>query len=63
MQIEHLQSGKVVADAILMNEIAKRGLRELIPATGLSQHTIKAIQSGRAVRRRTLKTIKAILSS
>jgi hypothetical protein len=51
-------SNMVVADAILRDEIAKRGVRELIRVTGLSQHTIEAIRAGRAVRRATLETMK-----
>lgn len=47
----------LVAALALRNEIAKRGMRELMRKTGLSQHTIEAIRAGRAVRRRTLQQI------
>jgi hypothetical protein len=56
-QIEYVRSGKVAADAKLMNEIAKRGLRELMRITGLSQHTVEAIRNGKAVRRATLQRV------
>jgi len=49
--IEYIPSGKVSADTKLGGEIAKRGLRELMRTTGLSQHTIEAIREGKPVRR------------
>ena len=46
--LEYRPSGNaVVADPTLRDEIAKRGLRELMRRTGLSQHTIEAIRAGR----------------
>ncbi len=57
--IEYVPSGKVAADAVLRDEIAKRGLRELMRTTGLSQHTIEAIRAGQPVRRTTLQRMQA----
>jgi hypothetical protein len=62
-QIEYVRSGKVTADTKLRDEIAKRGLRELMRLTGLSQHTIEVIRKGTLVRRKTLERMKAILGS
>ena len=61
--IEYIPSGKVSADTKLGGEIAKRGLRELMRTTGLSQHTIEAIREGKPVRRLTLKRMRDALSS
>ena len=61
--IEYVPSGKVAADAVLRDEIAKHGVRELMRTTGLSQHTIEAIRSGKAVRRTTLKRMLAAVGS
>ena len=55
--IEYAPSGKVVADRKLRNEIAKRGMRELMRLSGLSQHTIEAIRGGKPVRRVTLQRL------
>ncbi len=58
--LEYRPSGKlVVADPTLRGEIAKRGLRESMRKTGLSQHTIEAIRDGRPVRHRTLQRVQA----
>jgi hypothetical protein len=54
---KYVASGKVTADRNLRDEIAKRGLRELMPTTGLSQHTIEAIREGKPVRRNTLQRL------
>ncbi len=62
-QIEYFRSGKVAAAGKLIDEIAIRGLRELMRKTGLSQHTIEAIRNGRPVRRATLKRMNIIFSS
>jgi hypothetical protein len=62
-QIEYLPSAKVVADGKSMNEISKRGLRELMRLTGLSQHTIEAIRNDKAVRASTLALLKKRLPS
>jgi len=59
-QIEYVPSGKVAADVKLMNEIAKRSLRELMRLTGLSQHTIEAIRSGKEVRVGTLVRLRKV---
>jgi hypothetical protein len=61
--IEYVPSGKVAADLILRDEIAKRGARELMRTTGLSQHTIEAIRAGQTVRRKTLKRMQAAVGS
>ena len=47
----------VVADPTVRDEIANWGTRGAVRKTGLSQHTIEAIRSGRAVRRATLQRI------
>jgi hypothetical protein len=57
--IEYVPSGKVIADQELRDEIAKRGMRELMRLTGLSQHTIEAIRKRKAVRRATLQRIQS----
>jgi hypothetical protein len=61
--IEYVLSGKVIADPNLRGEIAKRGMRELIRLTGLSQHTIEAIREGKRVRRATLKRVGIVLGA
>jgi hypothetical protein len=61
--IEFVPSGKVIADPILRDEIAKRGMRELMRTTGLSQHTIEAIRAGKPVRRTTLMRMQAAVGS
>lgn len=38
-------------------------MHEMMRMTGLSQHTIEAIRSGKAVRRTTLKRMLAVVSS
>ena len=48
----------VVADPTLRDEIAKRGLRESMRKTRLSQHTIEAIRAGQPVHRTTLKRMR-----
>jgi hypothetical protein len=60
--IEYVPFGKVTADASLRDEIAKRGMRELMRLTGLSQHTIEAIREGKPVRRATLQRIQTVLA-
>lgn len=44
----------VIADPAIRDEIVKRGVRESMRRTGLSQHTIEAICGGKAVRPATL---------
>lgn len=53
--MEFHPSGMVIADPTLTDEIGKRGFRELMRKTGLSQHTIEAIRAGKPVRRATLQ--------
>jgi len=58
--LEYRPSGDmVVADPALRDEIAKRGLRESMRKTGLSQHTIEVIRAGKPVRRATLQRVLA----
>ncbi len=60
--VEYSPRGKVSADEELREKINKRGVRKLIRATGLSQHTIEAIREGKSVRRATLKRLEAQLA-
>lgn len=55
--VEYFPAGGTVADPTLMNEILTHGVRKLMRETGLSQHTIEAIRSGKPVRRRTLQRV------
>jgi hypothetical protein len=48
---------KNVADRPTRKKIFKYGIRKLMRATGLSQHTIEAIRAGRRVRHTTLKRL------
>jgi hypothetical protein len=59
--IEYVPCGKVPADPILRDEIAKRGVRELVRVTGLSHHTIKAIRDGKPVPRTTLQRVAPLI--
>ncbi|MFZ0211220.1 MAG: hypothetical protein WAL55_00785, partial [Candidatus Acidiferrales bacterium] len=52
------QRKMVVADQALRDEITKHGLRQLMRATTLSQHTIEKVVKGKPVRRRTLSIIR-----
>jgi len=52
-----------IADAELREAITRRGMRELMRKTGLSQHTIEAIRAGQPVRRRTLKRMEDVLTN
>ncbi len=62
--LEYRPSGNlVVADPTLRDEITKRGLRELMRRTGLSQHTIEAIRAGQPVRRTTLQRMRRAVGS
>src|SRR5450631_1498458 len=57
--VEYSASGKMtVADTILVEEMAKRPMREMMRKTGLSQHTLEAIRDRKAVRSRTLAILK-----
>jgi hypothetical protein len=51
--LEYRSSSMVVADEMLREEIPKRGVREVMRKTGLSQHAIEAIRAGKAVGRKT----------
>lgn len=51
----------VVADHVLRDEITRRGVRPLMRATKLSQHTLEAIRGGKPVRRRTLERLQAAM--
>jgi hypothetical protein len=53
------QRKMVVADKALGDEIAKHGLRQLMRATKLSQHTIEKVIKGKPVRKTTLEQINA----
>jgi len=56
---EYSPVGKmIVADQPLLNEMVKHPFREMMRNTGLSQHTLEAIRSGKAVRSRTLAILK-----
>lgn len=55
------QRKMLVADQALRDEITKHGLRQLMRATTLSQHTIEAIRDSKAVRRTTLERLQAAL--
>jgi len=62
--VEYSASGKMtVADTILVEEMAKRPMREMMRKTGLSQHTLEAIRDRKAVRSRTLAILKQSLAS
>lgn len=59
--LEYWQSSKmVVADAALLDEMAKYSMRELMRKTGLSQHTLETIRAGNPVRRTTLQRMRAV---
>lgn len=61
--IEYSSSGKMaVANAELLGKLGNHSMRELIRRTGLSQHTIEAIRTGKLVRARTLNILKAALA-
>jgi hypothetical protein len=63
-QVEYSPSGKMtVADAVLLSEMAKHPLREMMRTTGLSQHTLEAIRQSKPVRQRTLAILKQSLPS
>jgi hypothetical protein len=52
-----------VAEAALLNKMANHPVRELIRKSGLSQHTLEAIRGHKAVRQRTLATLKAVMAT
>jgi hypothetical protein len=60
--MEYRGSGVVIADRALEDEIAKRGVRELMRAAGLSQKALYAIIRGKRVRRATLQRARAALA-
>jgi DNA polymerase type B, organellar and viral len=60
--VEYSPVGKMIAaDQSVLNELAKRGMREMIRETGLSQHTLEAIRRGQSVRALTLAILKRTL--
>ena len=50
-----------IADATLRKQVEAAGVRALIRATGLSQHTLEAIRGGRRVRNATIQRVIAAL--
>jgi hypothetical protein len=52
-----------VADAKLREQVTAAGVRALMRATNLSQHTLKAIRGGGRVRHATLRRVIEALSS
>lgn len=55
------QHKMVIADAELLERMESRGIRELMQATGLSQHTLETIRIGNPVRRDTLARLRKVL--
>jgi hypothetical protein len=51
-----------VADARLREQVGAAGVRALMRATSLSQHTLEAIRAGRRVRNATIQRVIAALS-
>ena len=51
-----------VADIKLRERVAAAGVRALMRATNLSQHTLEAIRAGRRVRHTTLQRVIAIFA-
>jgi hypothetical protein len=59
---EYRPSGDmVVANAAVRDQLASWGTRGAMRRTGLHQHTIEGIRTGRAVRRSTLKRILKVM--
>jgi hypothetical protein len=56
-------SNMVVADTTLRERVVRYGIRKLMRATGLHQHTIEAIRDGEPIRRATLKRVQTALNS
>jgi hypothetical protein len=50
-----------IADATLRKQVEAAGVRPLMRATSLSQHTLEALRAGRRVRHTTLQRVIAIL--
>jgi hypothetical protein len=62
--VEYRPSGKMVtADHLLLKEMAKHAVREMVRRTGLSHHTLEAIRQGKAVRAGTLAVLRQALES
>ena len=60
--VEYLRPGKVArTDPTLQREIKKRGMRVMMRATGLSQHTLEVIRKGKKVRAATLARVRAAI--
>ncbi len=53
----------VLADDAFRDRVRQYGIRKLMRATGLHQHTIEAIRSGKTVRRATLQRVQAVLKN
>ena len=51
-----------IADAALRKQVAGVGMRALMRATSLSQHTLEAIRAGKRVRHTTLQRVIAMLA-
>ena len=51
-----------VADAKLREQVAAAGVRALMRATNLSQHTLEAIRAGKRVRSATIQRLIAAVS-
>ena len=59
---EYRSSGDmVVANAVVREQLASWGTRGAMRRTGLHQHTIEGVKTGRAVRRSTLKRILKVM--
>jgi hypothetical protein len=51
-----------IADDALRKQVAAAGVRALMRATNLSQHTLEAIRAGKRVRNATIRRLVAALS-
>jgi hypothetical protein len=62
--VEYSATGKMaIADADLLNNMAKHSVREIMRRTELSHHTLGAIKNHKPVRSRTLAILKQALLS
>ena len=52
-----------IADTKLREQVAAGGVRALMRATRLSQHTLEAIRAGKRVRSATIQRVIAALSN
>jgi hypothetical protein len=53
----------VAADELLLTEMAKHRMRELVRKTGPSHHTIGVIKAGKTVRQQTLAIVGRALGA